>query len=70
MTTSTYQKQEQSALTLSNAGEIISGVVREIAGNDISNTINGSKISNEIIVSLAFQRIQKDLEAVIAPTGV
>jgi len=48
-------------LTLANAGEIISSVIKEIAGNDISNSINGSKITTSIIQSLAYQNITKQL---------
>ena len=55
------QRQTQSALTLANAATLVSGVVQEIAGNDISNSINGSKATSGIIESLAHQRMLKCL---------
>lgn len=57
------QRQIQSALTLSNAAALVSGVVREIAGNDISTSINGSKATSAIIETLSLQRILKKLGA-------
>ncbi len=59
----TTEKKHQSALVLANAGEIVSSVIRQISGNDISNSINGSKITNEIIQSLTFQAINRKLKA-------
>ncbi len=55
------QQQYQSSLVLANAAEIISGVVREIAGNDISNSLNGSRITSEIVQTLAIQRMYSGL---------
>lgn len=57
------QKKLQSALVLANAGELVVGVIREIAGNDIATSINGASISNEMIASLAYQRISNRLSA-------
>ena len=52
----------QSALVLANAASLVSGVVQEIAGNDISSSINGSKITSSVVETLAHQRIVKRLE--------
>lgn len=57
------QKKLQSALVLANAGELVVGVIREIAGNDIATSINGASISNEMIASLTYQRINNRLSA-------
>jgi hypothetical protein len=51
------QRQKQSALTLANAVSLVSGVVQQMAGNDIANSINGSKVTTGLIESLACQRI-------------
>ena len=59
----TEQRKIQSALTLSNAATLVSSVVQEIAGNDISNSINGSKATSGMIQSLAIQRMMKRLGA-------
>lgn len=58
----TTQRQYSTALTLANAATIVTGIIREIAGNDISNSLNGSKITNDVITNLAIQRIAKTLE--------
>ena len=60
------QQQYQSSLVLANAAEIISGVVREIAGNDISNSLNGSRITSEIVQTLAIQRMYSGLRMPIS----
>jgi len=56
-------KQVTTVITFANAGEVISRVIKEIAGNDISNSLNGSKITNEVICSLTYQRIANKLQA-------
>lgn len=61
------ERSKASSITLSNASEIVSKVIQQIAGNDISNTINGSKINNEVICSLTCNRIVSNLEK--ATTG-
>lgn len=55
-------KQNQSTLVLANASALVCGVIREIAGNDISTSINDGKATAEIVTSLACQRILKRLE--------
>jgi hypothetical protein len=51
----------QSALTLANAAELISCIVKEIAGNDISNSLNGSKATSELICSIVLSRMEQRL---------
>jgi len=50
-------------ITLGNAGEIIVHVIKSIAGNDISNSINGSKITSETLQTLTMARIRQALDA-------
>jgi hypothetical protein len=57
----TLNRTVASATVLANAGELAVGVIKQIAGNDISNSINGSKINSEIIQMLVYQRINKKL---------
>lgn len=57
----TAQKKVQNAIVLANASEVITGIIKKVAGNDISNSLNGSKISNEIITSLVIQRINQQV---------
>jgi hypothetical protein len=42
-------------------GQIVKTVLTKIAGNDISNAINGSKATAEVIHSLVKQRLQAKL---------
>lgn len=55
------QRTQNSALVLANASTLVSAVVKEIAGNDVSNSINGSKATTAIIETLALQRMAKRL---------
>lgn len=57
----TLDRQVKSATVLANAGELAVGVIKQIAGNDISNSLNGSKINSNIIQMLVYQRINKSL---------
>lgn len=55
-------RKVQSATVLANAAELVSGIIREIAGNDISTSINGDTATNQVIQTLALQRISRKLE--------
>lgn len=57
------ERQIQSAMVLTNAAELTSGIIKQIAGNDISTSINGSTATNEVIQTIAMQRMVKTLEA-------
>jgi hypothetical protein len=50
-------------VVIANVGQIVKSVVANIAGNDISNAINGSKATAEVIHSLVKQRLQAKLAA-------
>lgn len=62
----TNERQVQTAAVLANAGELMTGVIKQIAGNSISNTIGGSRITTEVIQALIYQRIMKQVTAPIA----
>ena len=60
----TAQQQElalKSSVPVANAADMVARIIGEIAGNDISTTINGAPQSKEAIVNLACQRIVKTL---------
>lgn len=62
MVTSPLEKTKQSAVVLANAAELVGYVVKDIAGNDISNSINGTSIRmTKMVEQLALQRIAKRL---------
>lgn len=58
----TLQRQARSSVALANAGELVAGIIREVAGNDISTSLNGSRITADIVQTLAHQRVLKRLE--------
>lgn len=51
------EQVHQSALTLANAGALGTAVIRRAAGNDISNAINGSKITAEMMQNMIMRKI-------------
>lgn len=61
---SSLENQKVSAITLGNAAQVVSTVIKNIAGNDISNTIGESKISNDLIHSLVYQKMMKNFDMV------
>lgn len=61
--TKAEQLTTRTAALLANAGDQAVAIIGSIAGNDISTAIGGSKISNEVLQSLLYQRIYKNLTA-------
>lgn len=57
------QRMDQSLLVLSNATELAVVVVSEITGNDISDSLNGARLSMDTIRTLAQPRFKQILEA-------
>jgi hypothetical protein len=53
----TFERQMVSSVTLANAGQLVHGVITAVAGNDISNGINGSVLTHQLMQTLACQRI-------------
>lgn len=49
-------KQKQSGVVLSNLTDIVVGVISEIAGNDLANTIEGERATKEMLRALVVQR--------------
>lgn len=60
------QKEHQSSLILANAGELAAAVIKQVAGNDISNAVNGSVLTREMIQNLTFRKIAEKVSAVSA----
>ena len=46
----------QNSIVLSNIAEVITGVINEISGNDISNSIENEKLSNDMLRSMIFNK--------------
>lgn len=56
-----------SALTMANAISLIADVVLDIAGNDISNTVDAQPITRDLIEHVAGQTIIAQLTAKVTP---
>lgn len=54
-------KVETSVITLGNAAEVISRVLLNVAGNDISTKLNGENMTMASIKDLAFARFNFNL---------
>lgn len=51
------------AIVLANACQLVVEVVREIAGNEISNHFQGSPVTTETVTGLALAAINKEIGA-------
>lgn len=47
---------------LANATELVVEVVKNVAGNDVANTLNGSPITSDTLRTLIASRIKRNLE--------
>ena len=61
MTSVQQESVRQSAIVLGNAAQLVVDVVKEIAGNDISNTLNGSPVTTNTLRTLAQARFKNQL---------
>lgn len=57
-----------SSVPLANAAEAIAHVVMTMAGNDISTSINGNRMTRDMIAQIASQRIVGRLAAKLPPS--
>lgn len=55
------EKEHETALVLANVGDLVAGLIRAIAGNDISSGMNGSSITREQIANIAVNRLADKL---------
>ena len=62
ITVSQQNMNRVSSVVLANAAFIATGVIQEVAGNDISTSINGSVLTNESLGQLVLQRIANNLK--------
>jgi hypothetical protein len=53
---------EKSMVTLSNALELITSVVKEISTADVSKSLNGENITTDSIRMIALKRIELNLK--------
>lgn len=58
------KRARQSAIVLSNATELVSQVVLGVVGNDVSDAINGNRLTGTAIKTLVQTRFMKNLTKV------
>lgn len=54
-------QEVNNAIVLANACRLVTEVIKEIAGNDISNHLQGTPVSRETISGLTLAAINKEL---------
>jgi len=57
------EKTHESTLILANAGVLTAKILARIAGNGISNAVNGSPLTRELIQNLTYRTIDKVVSA-------
>jgi hypothetical protein len=55
------QNTVNNALVLANIGEVVAGVIKEVAGNDIATSLNGDRATSEVVQLVVYQRLQSNL---------
>lgn len=55
---------QRSATVLGNATEMATRIIRAVAGNDIADSIGGSKITANTVRSLVLSRFKRNLETI------
>lgn len=61
MTLNEARKTLDSALVLASAADLTANIILKIAGNDVSNSLNGTQINRPLICAIAQARISQDL---------
>lgn len=56
------EKAKKSTVTLANASELASQIVIHIAGNDISDSMGGSRVTLNMLRNIAQSRFQNNLK--------
>lgn len=64
MTTQTLTelRKQRSLVTLANANELASRIIRQVVGNDIASSFNGSPLTSSLICTIVQHRFQTALD--------
>jgi hypothetical protein len=54
--------QAGTTVTIANAISLVSSVIRSIAGNDISSSINGASLTHDVVNHIACQKLTNIIE--------
>lgn len=63
MTPIQQERAEKSAIVLANASELAATIFLSVAGNDIADSLNGSRITMNTVRTLAQSRFQRNFDA-------
>lgn len=58
-------RTHETTLVLANAGELAAALLREISGNDIASSIEGSSLTRDMIRNITYRTIANEAK----PTG-
>lgn len=58
----TELRKERSLVTLSNANELACSIIRQVVGNDIASSFNGSPLTASLICTIVQRRFQSALD--------
>lgn len=59
----TEQRVQQSSVVLANAAELGAQIVKAVVGNDVSDTLNGSRVTMDMLRTLAQSRFKRNFNA-------
>lgn len=62
MTPDQITKAVNSAVVVANAAELAAHVIKNVAGNDISDSLNGSTVTMATVRDIAISRIRQSLK--------
>jgi len=51
----------QTVVTLANAAELTAGIAKEVLGNDVADSIEGSELTSDVVRDIALAQIQTNL---------
>ena len=54
------EKAKKTTATIANAVSLVAAVALEVVGNDVSDTINGTRIGTEMLSGIVQARIKKN----------
>lgn len=63
MTPHEAKKVLDNSLVMASAADLTANIILKIAGNDVSNSLNGARINRPLICAIAQSRIAQNLKA-------
>lgn len=56
------ERARKSAVSLANASELAARIIAHVAGNDVSDSLNGSRITQTTLRALAQSRFKRNFD--------